>query len=375
MNYSFTREELNIRETVRKFARSEIEPLIGQIEQEKRIPDELFKKITDMKIACLPFPEEWGGSGSSFVSYLLAIEEMAYVFLPGAYIPLVASMAAYGFLHFGSDYIKEKYLKGLLSGSLIGAWAFTEPETGSDPKQLKTRAVWDGDGWILNGAKRFITNSALADMAGIFAMTDKGLAAFVVETNTPGYIVGKREEFIAFDGIDNGDIILENVRVPKENLLGEEGKGFDVLLGVEVFAKVVSCAGNVGLARAALDQAIKYAKEKTHRDLPIGFKFQMTQWNLASIAAKVAASRAFLYSVGAKMDRGENVTAEAALLKIFSSSAAREVAAEAVQVHGPYGLSKDYPIERIYRESKFNEVLLGTNEIQRVIAANALLRG
>ncbi|MBI4620123.1 MAG: acyl-CoA dehydrogenase family protein [Desulfobacterales bacterium] len=374
MDYNLTEEELNIRNTIRQFARKEIAPFIDQIEKEKKIPEDLIQKIMDMKITGLPFPEKWGGSGASFTSLLLAIEEMSYVYLPCMFYAVVSAMTAYGFLNYASDYLKEKYLKGLLTGSLKGAWAFTEPETGSDPKQLKAKAVKDGDGWILNGTKRFITNSSIADIAVMFALTEKGVTAFVVETQNPGYIVGKREEFLAFGGTDNGDIILEDARVEGENILGEEGQGFNILLGVEVFAKVVSCAGNVGLAQAALDYAVKYAKEKTHRGVPIGLKFQMTQWNLATMASKVVASRAFLYSVGAKMDKGENVFAESALLKIFTGAAAREVASDAVQVHGAYGLSKEYAIERIYRESKFNEVVLGTSELQRVIAANALMK-
>ena len=374
MDYNFTQEELNIKETIGKFARKEIAPLIGQIEREKKMPDNLIQKIMDMKITGLSFPEKWGGSGGSFVSFLLSIEELSYTYLPCIFYPLVCSMAGYGFLKYGSDYLKEKYLKGLLAGSLKGAWAFTEPGTGSDPKQLKTTAVKDGDAWILNGNKRFITNSGIADIAVIFARTEEGVTAFVAETQTPGYVVGKREEFIAFDGTDNGDIILEDLRVESKNILGEENKGFDILLGVEVFAKVTCCAANIGLARAALDLAVQYAKEKTHRGVPIGQKFQMTQWNLATMASKVAASSAFLYSVGAKMDKGENVSAESALLKIFTGAAAREVASDALQVHGAYGLSKEYAIERLYRESKFSEVILGSNEIQRVIAANALMK-
>ncbi|OIP88711.1 MAG: hypothetical protein AUK24_07690 [Syntrophaceae bacterium CG2_30_49_12] len=375
MDYAFTEEELNIRDTIRQFARKEIVPLIGQIEREKKIPDNLIRKINGMKITGLPFPEEWGGSGASFVSFLLAIEELSYTYITFIYSSIVSFMAAYGFLNYGSKYLKEKYLRGLLTASLKGAWAFTEPDTGSDPMQLKVRAVKDGEDWVLNGTKRFITNSGLADIVVIFALTEKGVTAFVVETQNPGYIAGKRGDFLAFCGMDNGDIILEDVRVEAKNILGEEGQGFDILLSVEVFAKVASCAGNVGLAQAALDQAVRYAKEKTHRGVPIGVKFQMTQWNLATMAAKVAASRAFLYSIGAKIDKGEKVPAESSLLKIFTAAAAREVASDALQVHGVYGLSKEYPIERIYRESKFNEVILGSNEIQRVIAANALMRG
>jgi len=375
MDYNFTEEELKIRDTIRQFARKEISPLVSQIEREKKIPDDLLAKITDMKISGLAFPQEWGGSGASFVSFLLAIEEISYSYLPCIFFPLVCSMASYGFLSFASDYLKEKYLRGLLTGSLKGAWAFTEPGTGSDPKQLKTIAVKDGDEWVLNGTKRFITNSSIADIAVIFAQTEGGVTAFVVETKNPGYTAGKREEFVALDGADNGDIILEDARVESKNILGEEGKGFSILLGVEVFAKVTCCASNIGLAQAALDLAVQYAKEKTHRGIPIGQKFQMTQWNLATMASKVAASRAFLYSVGAKMDKGENVSAESALLKIFTGAAAREVASDALQVHGAYGLSKEYSIERLYRESKFSEVILGSNEIQRVIAANALMKG
>jgi len=374
MNYSFTQEELNIKETIRQFAKKEIAPLIGQIEKEGKMPDDLIRKIWNMNISGLTFPEKWGGSEASTISFLLAIEEISYVHLPCMFYPLVSAMLANVLLRYGSDYMKEKYLNGLISGSIKGAWAFTEPGTGSDPKQLKVKAVKDGDGWILNGTKRFITNSSIADIAVIFAITEKGPTAFLIETENPGYVVGKREEFLAFHGTDNGDIILEDARVDGKNILGKENEGFNILLNVELFAKVACCAGNVGLAQAALDLAVKYAKEKTHRGVPIGIKFQMTQWNLSTIASKVAASRAFLYSVGAKMDKGENVSVDAALLKIFTGAAAREAASDAVQVHGAYGLSKEYDIERLYRESKFNEVILGTSELQRVIAANALMK-
>jgi len=374
MNYNFTEEELNIRDTVRQFARKEIAPLVDQIEKENKIPDDLKQKLTDLKITGLPFPEEWGGAGGTFISLLLAVEELTYVYLPCIFYPLVSAMASFGFLNFASDYLKEKYLRDLLTGSITACWAFTEASTGSDPKQVEVKAVKEGDHWILNGSKRFITNSSIADIAVVFAKTEKGIAAFVIETDNPGYIVGRREEFLAYNGSDNGEIILENAKVEEKNILGELGQGFTILLTVEVFAKVAACAGNIGLAQAALDQAVKYAKEKTHRGEPIGFKFQMTQWNLATMASKVEASRAFLYSVGAKMDKGENVMAESSLLKIFSGTAAREVASDAVQVHGAYGLSKEFMVERLYRESKFSEVVLGSNEIQRVIAATVLLK-
>jgi len=375
MEYNFTEEELSIKDTISKFAKKEIAPFVDQIEKEGRMPEALLSKIKALKISGLPFHEDLGGAGGTVTSFLLAIEELAYVYLPCTFYPLVNAMAAYGLASFGSSYLKDKYLKGLLNGTLTGAWAFTEPDTGSDPKQLVTKAVKDNDGWMINGVKRFITNSKIADFVVIFALTDNGVTAFVIETSTPGYKAGRRETFIAMGSTDNGDIILENLRVTSDNILGDIGKGFDILLSVESFSKVGSCAGNVGLARSALDHAVQYAKEKTHRGTPIGSKFQMTQWNLASMASKVAASRAFLYSVGAKMDKGENVSTESSLLKMFSSSAARETASEAVQVHGAYGLSKEYQVERLYRESRFNEVILGTNEIQRVIAANALLRG
>ena len=375
MDYNFTEEELSIKETIAKFARKEISPFIDQIENENKMPDELLSRITNMKISGLPFPEKWGGSAASYVSLLLAIEELSYVYLPSIFHVLVNAMASFGFTNFASDYLKDKYLKKILNGSIDAAWAFTEPNTGSDPKQITTKAVKDGDDWILNGTKRFITNSSFADVAVIFAATENGITAFVIDTDNPGYKVGRREKFLAFAGTDNGDIILENARVQSKNILGETGKGFNILLAVEVFAKVTACAGNVGLAQSALDCAVKYAKEKTHRGVPIGAKFQMSQWLIATMASKVAASRSFLYSVGAKMDKGEkNLASESALLKIFTGSSAREVASDAVQVHGAYGITKEFPAERLYRESKFSEVVLGTNEIQRVIAASALLK-
>lgn len=375
MEYSFTEEELSIKDTIARFAKNEIAPLISDIEKEGFMPEDLVAKINGLKISGLPFLEELGGAGGTFTSFFLAIEELAYAYLPCTFYPLVNAMTSYGLASFGSDYLKEKYLRGLLNGKLTGAWAFTEPDTGSDPKQLVTKAVKSNDKWVINGIKRFITNSKTADFAVIFALTDNGVTAFVVETDAPGYRAGKREKFLAMESADNGDIILENVTVGRENILGEIGKGFDILLFVEAFAKVSSCAGNVGLARSALGHAVKYAKEKTHRGTPIGTKFQMTQFNLASMGSKVAASRALMYSVAAKMDKGEDVGAVSSFLKIFSSITAREVATDAVQVHGAYGLSKEYDVERLYREARFNEVILGSNEIQRVIAANALLRG
>jgi len=375
MDYNFTEEELSIKDTMRKFSKKEISPFIDQIENENKMPDELLSKITKMRISGLPFPEKWGGAGATYISLLLAVEELSCVYMPSIFHPLVNAMAAFGFSNFASDYLKDKYLRKILDGSINAAWAFTEPDTGSDPKQITTKAVKDGDDWILNGTKRFITNSSIAEVAAIFAATENGITAFVIDTDNPGYKIGRREKFLAFAGSDNGDVILENARVPDKNILGKVGRGFDILLAVEVFAKVTACAGNIGLAQSALDHAVKYAKEKTHRGTPIGTKFQMTQWLIATMASNVAASRAFLYSVGAKMDKGDkNLAAESALLKIFTGKCAREVASDAVQVHGAYGITSEFPVERLYRESKFSEVVLGTNEIQRVIAASALLR-
>ncbi len=375
MDYNFTEEELSIKDTIGKFAKKEISPFISQIENENKMPDELLSKITKMKISGLPFPEKWGGAGATYISLLLAVEELSHVYMPSIFHPLVNAMAAFGFSNFASDYLKDKYLRRILDGSINAAWAFTEPDTGSDPKQITTKAVKDGDDWILNGTKRFITNSSIADVAAIFAATENGITAFVIDTKNPGYKIGRREKFLAFAGSDNGDVILENARVPAKNVLGKVGRGFEILLAVEVFAKVTACAGNIGLAQSALDHAVKYAKEKTHRGTPIGTKFQMTQWLIATMASNVAASRSFLYSVGAKMDKGDkNLAAESALLKIFTGKCAREVASDAVQVHGAYGITSEFPVERLYRESKFSEVVLGTNEIQRVIAASALLR-
>ncbi len=375
MDYNFTEEELSIKDTIGKFAKKEISPFIAQIENENKMPDELLSKITNMRISGLPFSEKWGGAGATYISLLLAVEELSYVYMPSIFHPLVNAMAAFGFSNFASDYLKDKYLRRILDGSINAAWAFTEPDTGSDPKQITTKAVKDGDDWILNGTKRFITNSSIAEVAAIFAATENGITAFVIDTDNPGYKIGRREKFLAFAGSDNGDVILENARVPSKNILGKAGRGFDILLAVEVFAKVTACAGNIGLAQSALDHAVKYAKEKTHRGTPIGAKFQMTQWLIATMASNVAASRSFLYSVGAKMDKGDkNLAAESALLKIFTGKCAREVASDAVQVHGAYGITSEFPVERLYRESKFSEVVLGTSEIQRVIAASSLLR-
>jgi alkylation response protein AidB-like acyl-CoA dehydrogenase len=374
MELNFTSEELEIQRTVRDFARKEIIPLTQQIENEGEIPAHIEQKMKEMNILRLPFPEEWGGLGVSFVGFILALEELAYASAVCSMRSAVSTLAVSGILNFGSEEMKKRYLKDLVSGEKLACWAFTESSTGSDPKQITTKAVPDGDQWVINGSKRFISYSSVCDLAVVFATTGDKLTAFAVERDTPGYSAGKREEFMGYKGLDNGEIILEDVRVPKDAVLGNVGDGFTILLTNEASAKIATSAISVSIARSALDLSVKYALEKTHRGTPIGIKFQMTQWNLANMATKVEAARWLLYRAASMVDRKENLAKEAAMVKLFVGSVAREVTSDAMQVHGAYGYSREFPIERLYREAKFVELGLGVSEIQRVIIANELLR-
>ena len=373
MELSFTPEELEIQRTVRDFARREILPHKKNIDKTGLLPPGVQEKFRAIGITGTPFPEEYGGAGGTFTGLIIAVKELAYASQAPAWMVMENCITAFCLNRYGSDAQKSAFMPGLLSLEKIGAFAFTEDDTGSDPSQLKTVAA-KGDGeWIINGAKRFITNSGICDHMILFAKTSGGVTAFLVDSKKDGYKAGRRESFIHESGIDNGEVYFEDYRAPEDRVLGEPDQGFWILLDAESAGKIAFCALFAGLAERALDLAIEYANTRTHRGKPIGGKFQMTQFKIARMTAQVEAMRSFLFHVSAKYDRGESVFMDSAALKIFVAESARSVTADAMEIHGAYGLSDEFEIGSLYCTAASAPVVMGSLDIQRVIVAREML--
>jgi alkylation response protein AidB-like acyl-CoA dehydrogenase len=282
-------------------------------------------------------------------------------------------MLAFPLLEYGSEFLKTTYLERLVSMDTLGALAFTEPDTGSDPEQLKTKAKKVDRGWMINGAKRFITYSGICDQMILFAKTGNGVTAFLIESKNEGYRVGTRESFVHAFFIDNGEVYFEDYFASDEHVIGQVGQGFEILLRTEAIGKIAFCSLFVGLGERALDLALNYANTRTHRDKAIGEKFQMTQVKLARIMTKVEAMNAYLYQVCAKVDRGEDIFVDAAVVKLLVGDHIREITADAMEIHGAYGLSEEYHIGNLYRTAIGAQAIMGSLDIQRVIVAKSLL--
>ena len=374
MSFELSEEELAIKQAIRDFARKEFAPLMPIIEEENELPPIVWEKLRELKVIALPFKEEYGGVGSTFTSFILAVEEIGQVAPVIANLPMQNVMTSLALNRFGTDDQKKKYLIPLISGELRACWAFTEPATGSDPSAFETKAVLNGNEYIINGNKRFISGVFNADIATIFAKTRDGrIGAFVTETNRSGFTPGRREQLMGFKGLPVGDLILEDFPIPKEDVLGKDDEGFKVLLEIEAESRIRSAALSVGMAQAALDEAVKYSKERVQRGNPIS-KFLSIKWQLAEMAMNVEAARNLVYRCAYLRDQGKKIRKDSAIAKLFASTKAREVASMSLQVHGCYGYTKDFPIERIYRDVKLNEVAGGNADLQRVIIANELLR-
>lgn len=378
MNFNLTKEQEMVRKLMREFAEKEVKPIAADIDEEARFPRETVEKMARYSMMGIPFPKELGGAGGDTLSYIIAVEELSRVCATtGVILSAHTSLGAHPIYQFGTDEQKEKYLKPLAEGRYLGAFGLTEPNAGTDAAGQQTTAVLEGDHYVLNGSKVFITNGGEADIYIIFAMTDKskgtrGISAFIVEKDFPGFSIGKIENKMGIRGSSTSELIFEDCIVPKENLLGQEGKGFGIAMQTLDGGRIGIAAQALGIAQGALDECTKYMKERKQFGKPLA-AFQGLQWMYADMATKVQAARFLVYSAAMKKDEKKPFSVDAAMAKLFAAETAMEVTTNAVQIHGGYGYIKDYPIERMMRDAKITEIYEGTSQVQKmVISANLL---
>jgi butyryl-CoA dehydrogenase len=380
MDFDLTNDQKMLQSEVRKFAETELAPIAPEIDKSGEFPWDNLKKMAKLGLLGIIIPEEYGGAGFDFVSLAIAIEEISRICATtGVIVAVNNSLASYPIMQFGSEEQKKKYLPRLASGEKLGAFGLTEPDAGSDVAALESTARLDGDHYILNGTKRFITNAGEAGTFVVFAYTNKemkhkGISAFIVERDTPGFSLGKHEDLMGIRATANCELIFEDAKIPKENLLGKEGDGFKVCMNTLDVSRIDIGAQAVGIAQGALDEAVKYAKERKAFGQPIG-NFEMVQAMLADMATQIQAARLLVYYAGYCKDKGmKRFSRESSMSKYYAATIAVDVARKAVQIHGGYGYTKDYAVERLYRDAKILELYEGTSEIQKIVIARDLLK-
>jgi len=379
MDLTFTEEQMMIRKMVRDFAENEIAPQAAHIDQTDEFPMEIIQKMRELGLLGVPIPEEWGGVGADFISYIATIEEISKASASlGVILAVHTSVGTLPILYFGTEEQKQKYLPKLAQGEYLGAFALTEPTAGSDAVNIKTTATKKGDHYILDGTKVFITNAGAADVYITFAVTDRskgahGISAFIVEKNTPGFTVGKKEKKMGLNGSNTSMLHFDQAKVPVENLLGKEGEGFKVAMSNLDGGRIGIAAQALGIAEAALEHSIAYAKERMQFGKPIAAQ-QAIQFKLADMATKVEAARLLVYHAAQVRQNNGPSTKVASMAKRFATDSAMEVTTEAIQIFGGYGYTRDYPVERLFRDAKVTQIYEGTNQIQRIVIAKQLLK-
>lgn len=379
MNFKLTEEHEMIRKMVRDFARNEVAPTAAERDEEERFDREIFDKMAELGLTGIPWPEEYGGIGSDYLAYCIAIEELSRVCAStGVTLSAHTSLAGWPVYKFGTEEQKQKYLRPMAQGEKIGAYGLTEPGSGSDAGGMKTSAKLDGDHYILNGSKIFITNGGIADIYVVFAVTDpsakqKGISAFILESSFPGFSVGKKEKKLGIRSSPTTEIIFEDCRVPKENLLGKEGEGFKIAMMTLDGGRNGIAAQAVGIAQGALDAAVAYAKERHQFGKPIAAQ-QGIGFKLADMATNVEAARLLTYQAAWLESEGLPYGKESAMSKLFAGDTAMKVTTEAVQVFGGYGYTKDYPVERFMRDAKITQIYEGTQEIQKLVISRMITK-
>lgn len=377
MNLTFTDEQLMMRNMVRDFAKSEIALFIERLEQGE-FPREIIKKMGEIGLMGITVPEQYGGSGMDFTSYIIAIHELSKVSaVLGVILSVHTSVGTNPILYFGTEEQKQKYVPKLASGEYLGAFCLTEPQAGSDAGSLSTRAELQGDEYVINGGKVFITNGGEADVYIVFAVTDpskgsKGISAFIVEKTMPGFIVGKDEKKMGLHGSRTVQLTFENLRVSKDNLLGEEGQGFKIAMANLDVGRIGIAAQSLGIAEACVEAATTYAKERVQFGKPIAAQ-QGVSFKLADMATKAAAAELLVYQAANLRALGKSCGKQASMAKLFASQTAMDNAIEAVQIFGGYGYTKDYPVERYFRDAKVTQIYEGTSEIQQLVISKHLL--
>lgn len=378
MEFLLTQEQNLLKEAIRNFAQKEIQPYIKESDEAGCWPEELTKKLADMGLLGIFISPEYSGAGYSNVDYVIILEEISRVD-PSVGLVVAAhnSLCTNHINLFANEEQKKKYLARLASGQTLGAWGLTEPEAGSDAAAIKTRAVKKGDHWLLNGTKRFITNGSLAEIHVVMAITDpeskkKGISAFILEKGMEGFRPGKKEDKLGIRSSDTSELILEDVKVPSENLIGNEGEGYRQSMAILDGGRVSIAGFSLGIAVGALESSLKYAKERVQFDQPIS-NFQAIQWMLADGYTELDAARLLTYRAAFLEDQGKKIPKESAMAKLFASELAVKVSRMAVQIHGGYGLTKEYPVEKYYRDCMLSTIGEGTSEIQRWIIAQKVL--
>jgi len=379
MSYKLTDEQLMIQAMVREFSRKVVAPEAAERDQNKEFPAQILKKMGELGFMGMMIPPAYGGEGADTISYVLALSEIAYSCASTAVVMSVHnSIVCESIYHFGNEDQKQRYLKLLAAGKIIGAFALTEPHAGSDPVAQITTAVRDGDSYIINGVKRFISTGKNAGLVIVTAKTDetlrhKGISAFIIPRKTQGMIVGRTEDKMGLRASDTTDLIFEDCRIPAENLLGQEGDGFKIVMKGLDSGRIGIAAQSIGVAQAAMDAAVKYAKERDQFGQKI-CKFQGLRWIIADMATEIEAARQLMLSAASMKDRGEKYTAQASMAKLFASEMVNRVTGKALQIHGGYGFIKDYAVERFFRDARVFTIYEGTSEIQRIVISDHVLK-
>ena len=379
MNFGLTREQELVRQMVREFAVNEVKPIAAEIDETERFLMENVKKMAELGMMGIPFPKELGGAGGDVLSYIITVEELSKVCgTTGVIVSAHTSLCASLLYENGTPAQKEKYLIPLAKGEKKGAFGLTEPGAGTDAAGQQTTAVLDGDNYILNGSKIFITNGGVADTFIVFAMTDKsqgtrGISAFIVEKDFPGFSIGKKEDKLGIRASSTTELIFENCVVPKENLIGKEGKGFGIAMKTLDGGRIGIAAQALGIAEGAYEEAVKYMKERKQFGRPLS-AFQGLQWMIAEMETKIEAAKLLVYKAAWLKQNKLPYSVDAAKAKLFAAEVAMDVTTKAVQIHGGYGYTKEYPVERMMRDAKITEIYEGTSEVQKMVIAGAALR-
>ena len=379
MDFELSDEQQLIRDAVREFAEAEVAPIAAELDRDHRFPTELLPRLAEMNLMGMPYPEKVGGAGADYLSYLIAIEELSRACASTSVVVSAhSSLATWPVFKFGTEAQHERYLHDMASGRRLGGFALTEPAAGTDAAAGTTTATLHADGYALNGSKMFITNAPFADVYIVFAKTDpergtRGMSAFIVEKDAPGFSVGEAEHKLGIRGSSTPPIYFSDCRIPKEALLGGEGDGFKIAMQTLDGGRIGVSAQALGIAQAALDAAIAYAKERVQFGKPIA-TLQAIQWMIADMATEVDAARLLVYRAASCVDKGVPYSTEGAMAKLFASETATRVAGKAIQIHGGYGYTESYPVERNYRDAKITELYEGTSEVQRMVIARSSLR-
>jgi butyryl-CoA dehydrogenase len=379
MNFKLSKEQEMVRAVVKEFTENEVKPIAAEIDVTERFPIENVEKMGKYHILGIPFPVEYGGAGGDEISYAIAVEELSKACATtGVICSAHTSLGSWPIYKFGNEEQKQKYLVPLAKGEHIGAFGLTEPNAGTDAAGQQTTAIIDGDDYVLNGSKIFITNGGQADTYIILAMTDKskgtrGISAFIVEKDYPGFSIGKIEEKMGIRASATTELIFQNCRVPKENLLGKEGEGFKIAMATLDGGRIGIAAQALGIAGGALDETVKYLKERQQFGRPIA-NFQGLQWMVADMATEIDAARLLVYRAAFNKANNLPYSKEAAMAKLFAAETAMSVTTKCVQLFGGYGYTKDYPMERMMRDAKITEIYEGTSQVQQMVIAAAVLK-